>query len=127
MHLTSAESISFGATATDQSAENNANLSELHEQLTAQAEDSGPSFENGTAATETSGQLDPDMTKATSDIIDHSERFEHYCAMSAADDVAATASKGLIFAKTASRMKIESLPILDNLVSTYFVIRSRLE
>ena len=129
VHLTYAESFPFGTAGADQQsipAENNVNPSELREQLRTQAEDSGPLFENGTAPTETFGQLDPDMTKAISDIIDHSERFEQYCAMSAADDATATGSKGLIFAKTGSRMKVESLPILDNLVSVHFLIHIRL-
>jgi protein TBF1 len=100
----------------------NADLSELRSHLKAHVEQDGPSHENGLAPTETFGQLDPDMTKAISDIIDHSERFEQYCAMSVADDAVAVASKGLVFAKTGSRMKVESLPILDNLVSNLFAL-----
>lgn len=91
-------------------------LRELHAQLKVYADHDVPGSENGTAPAETFGQLDPNMTKAISDIIDHSERFEQYYALGAADDDGLLGSKGLILAKTGSRMKVESLPILDNLV-----------
>jgi hypothetical protein len=90
----------------------------LQAQLKSHPQNDGPSFEDGAASAEAFGQLDPDMSKAISDIIDHSERFEQYCAMGAADDEASSGSKSLVFAKTGSRMKVESLPILDNLVRT---------
>jgi hypothetical protein len=97
----------------------NASLRELRAQLKVHSEHDGQHLESETASAETFGQLDPDMTKAISDIIDHSERFEQYCAMGAADDEEGLpGSKGLVFAKTGSRMKAESLPILDNLVRT---------
>lgn len=57
------------------------------------------------------------MTKAISDIIDHSERFEQYCAASAGNDVSLTEPKHVLFAQPGSRIRIESLSILDNLVS----------
>jgi hypothetical protein len=96
----------------------NTSLRELQAHLKAHPQHDGPAFEDGGASAETFGQLDADMSKAISDIIDHSERFEQYCAMGPADDEASSASKNLVFAKTGSRMKIESLPILDNLVWT---------
>jgi hypothetical protein len=93
-------------------------LRDLTAQSTAHSQQDGPSFENGAASADTFSQLDPDMTKAISDIIDHSERFEQYCAIGASDDAESPGSKGLVFAKTGSRMKVESLSILDNLVSS---------
>ena len=80
----------------------------------------GPGLENGTGSAESFGQLDPGMTKAISDIIDHSERFEQYCAIGAAGNEGSLGMKSLVFARTGSRMKVESLPILDNLVRTIF-------
>ncbi len=91
-------------------------LRELRAQLNAHPEHDGARFENGAPPAETFGQLDPEMTKAISNIIDHSERFEQCCAMGAAEDERSSGSKSLVFAKTGSRMKVESLPILDNLV-----------
>jgi hypothetical protein len=96
----------------------NTSLRELQAQLKAHPQHDGPSFEDGGASAEAFGQLDEDMSKAISDIIDHSERFEQYCAMGAAYDENSSGSKNLVFAKTGSRMKVESLPILDNLVGT---------
>ncbi len=93
------------------------NLSELHAQLEAHPQHDGPGLENEAGSAETFDQLDADMTKAISDIIDHSERFELQCTMGAADNGGSPASKNMVFAKTGSRMKVESLPILDNLVS----------
>jgi len=96
----------------------NTSLRELQAQLKVHPQYDGPGFEDAGASAEAFGQLDADMSNAISDIIDHSERFEQYCAMGAADDEASSSSKNLVFAKTGSRMKVESLPILDNLVRT---------
>lgn len=96
----------------------NASLRELRTQLQVHTQHDGARSENGTAPAETFSQLDPEMKKAISDIIDHSERFEQYCATDTADDDGSQGSRALVFAKTGSRMKVESLPILDNLVRT---------
>jgi hypothetical protein len=110
--------------APDQPDDIDTDLKDLHTQLIAHSQLDGPEFKSGAAPTEeTTGQLNPEMARAISDIIDHSERFEQYCAMGAADEDALSGSKSLVFAKTGSRMKVESLPILDNLVSTNLCLR----
>ena len=91
-------------------------VNELRAQLKAHPQHDGPGPEDGAGSSETLDQLDADMTKTISDIIDHSDRFEQSCAMGAADNDGSSASKNMVFAKTGSRMKVESLPILDNLV-----------
>lgn len=116
INLTHAESVpSHALHASEQptSDDSDASLRELR----THPQHDGPSFEDGAASAEAFGQLDPGMTKAISDIIDHSERFEQYCAMGAANEERSSGSKSLVFAKTGSRMKVESLPILDNLVT----------
>ena len=57
-----------------------------------------------------------DLDAAISNIIGHSERLDAHALMSETNP---SASKGLVYVKTGSRMKIESLPILDNLVSSH--------
>lgn len=60
------------------------------------------------------GPYAPDPSIVMSDIIGHSERLDNHAAISEANP---SASKGMVFVKSGSRMKVESLPILDNLVS----------
>lgn len=102
-----------------------ASLRELRAQLKVHSEEDDQNRASGLAPAESLSQLDADMTKAISDIIDHSERFEQYCATSATDDEAHSGPKSLVFAKTGSRMKVESLPILDNLVRNTFLTEPR--
>ena len=73
--------------------------------------------EKGIAITDTVTQMGHEMATVISNIIDHSERVDQYCAMNAANETSQGSSKGLVFVKTGSRMKVESLPILDNLVN----------
>lgn len=111
----------LGASEQSSSDDVDNSLRDLGAQLEFHAQHDARSFENAPAPAESFGQLDPEMTRAISDIIDHSERFEQYCALGAAEDEGSATSKSLVFAKTGSRMKVESLPILDNLVSTIFL------
>lgn len=62
---------------------------------------------------------DPYVANFISDIMDHAERVEGQFALSQQleDGTAQTSSKGLTFIKASSHLKIQSLPILDNLVS----------
>jgi hypothetical protein len=80
------------------------------EQPKAQSEHGSGSHDPGVHQGDAVPQLDPNMTKTISDIIDHSERFEQYMELLESNDP--------VFAKTGWRMKVESLPILDNLVSS---------
>ncbi|KAL9110188.1 MAG: hypothetical protein Q9227_005249 [Pyrenula ochraceoflavens] len=59
--------------------------------------------------------LDSGTIGTVDEIIDHSERLGLHYAINAADKPVETGPKGLVFVKTGSRMKVESLPILDNL------------
>ncbi|OXV06704.1 hypothetical protein Egran_05529 [Elaphomyces granulatus] len=60
---------------------------------------------------------DPYGATFISDIMDHAERVEGQFALSQQleDGTAQTSSKGLTFIKASSHLKIQSLPILDNL------------
>lgn len=76
--------------------------------------------DNGAAP---AGNPDPahEMAAVISNIIDHSERVEEQCAMSQqpaeTNGQQASSNKGLVFVKANSHLKVQSLPILDNLVS----------
>jgi hypothetical protein len=61
---------------------------------------------------------DPYVATFISDIMEHAERVEGQFALSQqlVDGTAQTPSKGLTFIKASSHLKIQSLPILDNLV-----------
>lgn len=63
----------------------------------------------------TTNPYTPDLDAAISNIIGHSERLDAHALMSETNP---SNSKGLVYVKTGSRMKVESLPILDNLVSS---------
>jgi hypothetical protein len=76
------------------------------------------------AAPETNPELD-DMASVISSIMNHAERVEEQCAMGQQQLTTATttpapadqpAPKGLVYIKANSHLKIQSLPILDNLV-----------
>lgn len=81
--------------------------------------------DNGAAP---AGNPDPaqEMAAVISNIIDHSERVEEQCTMSQQPSQrpaetngsqASSNSKGITFVKANSHLKVQSLPILDNLVS----------
>ncbi|KAL1998725.1 hypothetical protein VTN02DRAFT_5675 [Thermoascus thermophilus] len=59
------------------------------------------------------------MAAVISNIIDHSERVEEQCALSQqpveTNGQQASSNKGLVFVKANSHLKVQSLPILDNL------------
>lgn len=71
-------------------------------------------------APETGTDLDPDMATVISSIMNHAERVEEQCAVGeqqlGEDTSNQEAPKGLVFVKANSHLKIQSLPILDNLV-----------
>lgn len=71
--------------------------------------------------TEGAQDIDPEMASVISSIMNHAERVEEQCAIGqqqAADTTTSQpAPKGMIFVKANSHLKIQSLPILDNLVS----------
>ena len=68
------------------------------------------------AASNSPSQLGPGLSKAASEILDESAQLQQYAAMGAAAGAALNASKNMAPGKTGSRMRVESLPILDNLV-----------
>jgi hypothetical protein len=59
--------------------------------------------------------LAPDVAEVISHIMDHAERVEEQCALSQRLEESGE-SKGLVFIKANAHLKIQSLPILDNLV-----------
>ncbi|GES59891.1 putative MYB DNA binding protein [Aspergillus terreus] len=69
--------------------------------------------------TEGTQDIDPEMASVISSIMNHAERVEEQCAIGqqqAADTTTSQpAPKGMIFVKANSHLKIQSLPILDNL------------
>ncbi|GAB1214544.1 hypothetical protein ATERTT37_003708 [Aspergillus terreus] len=69
--------------------------------------------------TEGAQDIDPEMASVISSIMNHAERVEEQCAIGqqqAADTTTSQpAPKGMIFVKANSHLKIQSLPILDNL------------
>ncbi|KAI9928320.1 TTAGGG repeat binding factor [Aspergillus wentii] len=69
-------------------------------------------------APEPGAEIDTDMATVISSIMNHAERVEEQCAIGQqqlTDTVDQTAPKGLVFVKANSHLKIQSLPILDNL------------
>lgn len=86
--------------------------------------ENGPSQSENSAesavAPEMGTDLDPDMATVISSIMNHAERVEEQCAVGeqqlGEDTVSQEAPKGLVFVKANSHLKIQSLPILDNLV-----------
>jgi hypothetical protein len=65
--------------------------------------------------------IDSDVATVISNIMNHSERVEEQCAMGPQqlpDLSGQGAPKGMVFVKANSHLKIQSLPILDNLVSS---------
>ena len=86
--------------------------------------DNGPIQSENSAesavAPDTGTDLDPDMATVISSIMNHAERVEEQCAIGEqqlGDDTSnQEAPKGLVFVKPNSHLKIQSLPILDNLV-----------
>ena len=86
--------------------------------------ENGPSQSENSAesavAPETGTDLDTDMATVISSIMNHAERVEEQCAVGeqqlGEDTSSQEAPKGLVFVKANSHLKIQSLPILDNLV-----------
>lgn len=66
------------------------------------------------------GEINPDVATIISEIMDHTERQEQSVALGPQELPAANdfpGAKGFAFLKANSHLKIQSLPILDNLVS----------
>ena len=73
-----------------------------------------------TVAPESNQDIDTDIATVISSIMNHAERVEEQCAIGQqqlADTSGQSAPKGMVFVKANSHLKIQSLPILDNLVS----------
>lgn len=71
-------------------------------------------------APEPNQDIDTDIATVISSIMNHAERVEEQCAIGQqqlADTSGQSAPKGMVFVKANSHLKIQSLPILDNLVS----------
>lgn len=71
-------------------------------------------------APEPNQDIDTDIATVISSIMNHAERVEEQCAIGQqqlADNSGQLAPKGMVFVKANSHLKIQSLPILDNLVS----------
>ena len=87
-----------------------------------QLQDNADSSNQDDSGADAVGPLDLDATTigTVDKIIDHSERVGLHYAINAADASPRAGPTGLVFVKTGSRMKIESLPILDNLVGKHF-------
>ncbi|KAL4890170.1 telomere repeat binding factor-domain-containing protein [Aspergillus ambiguus] len=71
-----------------------------------------------TTTTEENQDIDPEMASVISSIMNHAERVEEQCAIGqqqTADTSSQPAPKGMVFVKANSHLKIQSLPILDNL------------
>lgn len=69
---------------------------------------------------EQNANIDSDVATVISNIMNHSERVEEQVAMGPQqlpDLSGQGAPKGMVFVKANSHLKIQSLPILDNLVS----------
>lgn len=65
--------------------------------------------------------INPDVSSMISDIMDHTERQEETVALGPQEIPASgdfPGARGFAFLKANSHLKIQSLPILDNLVST---------
>jgi hypothetical protein len=70
-------------------------------------------------APEQTPNVGSDMATVISSILDHTERVEEHCDMgpqTLPDLSGQGAPKGMVFVKANSHLKIQSLPILDNLV-----------
>lgn len=86
--------------------------------------ENGPSQSENSAesatAPGTGTDIDTDMATVISSIMNHAERVEEQCAMGeqqlSEDTSNQEAPKGVVFVKANSHLKIQSLPILDNLV-----------
>lgn len=86
--------------------------------------ENGPSQSENSAesatAPGTGTDIDSDMATVISSIMNHAERVEEQCAMGEqqlGEDMSnQEAPKGVVFVKANSHLKIQSLPILDNLV-----------
>ena len=68
---------------------------------------------------ESSADIDSDMATVISSIMNHAERVEEQCVIGQqqlVDTSSASPPKGMVFVKANSHLKIQSLPILDNLV-----------
>ena len=86
--------------------------------------ENGPSQSENSAesavAPETGTDIDSDMATVITSIMNHAERVEEQCAIGeqqlGQDAPNQEAPKGLVFVKANSHLKIQSLPILDNLV-----------
>ncbi|KAE8342260.1 hypothetical protein BDV24DRAFT_162499 [Aspergillus arachidicola] len=69
-------------------------------------------------APEPNQDIDTDIATVISSIMNHAERVEEQCAIGQqqlADTSGQSAPKGMVFVKANSHLKIQSLPILDNL------------
>ncbi|PWY65273.1 hypothetical protein BO94DRAFT_540895 [Aspergillus sclerotioniger CBS 115572] len=67
---------------------------------------------------ESSADIDSDMATVISSIMNHAERVEEQCVIGQqqlVDTSSASPPKGMVFVKANSHLKIQSLPILDNL------------
>lgn len=66
--------------------------------------------------------VNPDVASIISEIMDHTDRQENTVSMGQQDIPATTefpGARGYAFLKANSHLKIQSLPILDNLVSSH--------
>jgi hypothetical protein len=84
--------------------------------------DPGPhDTSNGPATTQDgNGEINPDVATIISEIMDHTERQEQTVAMGPQELPPSNefpGARGFAFLKANSHLKIQSLPILDNLVS----------
>ncbi|EHA19081.1 hypothetical protein CBS63078_1277 [Aspergillus niger] len=76
------------------------------------------SAESAVPQPESSADIDSDMATVISSIMNHAERVEEQCVLGQqqlAETSSASPPKGMVFVKANSHLKIQSLPILDNL------------
>lgn len=74
------------------------------------------------AAEDGDTEVNPDMANIISEIMDHTERQEHSVMLGQQEIPQSSqfnGAKGFAFLKANSHLKIQSLPILDNLVSLF--------
>lgn len=82
-----------------------------------QIRNEGPGGSGSTA------ELDPDMATVISNIMNHAERVEEQYFLGQqqlAESNDQSGQRGMVFVKANSHLKIQSLPILDNLVGFIF-------
>jgi hypothetical protein len=73
-------------------------------------------------APEANQDIDTDIATVISSIMNHAERVEEQCVIGQqqlVDTSGQSAPKGMVFVKANSHLKIQSLPILDNLVRQF--------